>query len=180
VTTVAYARWVLEVDARQTALTYSKISGGGADECGCQGCLNFARARERVYPASVLKLFHELGVDFRREAEVTHQRGLPGHLHSYDGWFHCVGHLTTGRDGWREVAPRSYVPDVEEVDDSFALAFSNRYAPAHEAFEGLPLVQVFFLAKVPWLLPDAPPSLVAHTGMDLPNSGLQRAGCARR
>ena len=156
--TLTYARWVLEVDPRLTALTYSKIAQGGAEECGCQGCLNFARARDRLYPAAVQKLFHELGVDFKREAEVTYQCGLPGDLHSYDGWFHCVGNILSGRDGWREIAQGTHVPDVEQVDESFALAFSNRYAPANDAFKGLPLIQVFFLAKVPWLLPSAPPS----------------------
>jgi len=69
---VKYKRWTLEVDVAATRSAYCLVERGGPEDCGCQNCLNFAAARENVYPQEVLTLFAKLGVDCTKEAEVVY------------------------------------------------------------------------------------------------------------
>ena len=66
---VIFRRWTIAVDVEATTKAYAGIERGGAERCDCTPCKNFAMARERVYPAEVVRLFETLGIDRCREAE---------------------------------------------------------------------------------------------------------------
>src|SRR5438046_5879300 len=67
-TQITYRDWILDCDVEVTRAGYETISAGGAESCDCAGCRNFLAQRESVYPAEILNLFDELGVnsDVRR------------------------------------------------------------------------------------------------------------------
>lgn len=149
--TVRFLRWVLHVDPERTRESYSQIATGGAEECGCEPCENFAAARGSVYPPEVLELFERLGVNPMLEAEVMHLCRLPNGLHQYAGWLHLVGQIAEGGECWREAGPDSRTQDLEPVAESFQLGFSSDRAVANDAFDALPVVAVEFNAEVPWV-----------------------------
>src|SRR5258708_5745822 len=62
-TQITYRDWILDCDVEATRAGYETISAGGAESCDCAGCRNFLAQRDSVYPAEVLNLFDELGVN---------------------------------------------------------------------------------------------------------------------
>jgi hypothetical protein len=134
------------------------VAAGGPEECGCQPCLNFASARAQIYPAQVLALFEKLGISAHREVEVYHMARLSSGRHLYGGWFHVVGSILSGADAAKQVAENLWQPDLEEANENFSLGFTSRLALVRVAFAGLPLVQLEFTAKVPWVLSSTEPT----------------------
>ena len=90
-TQITYRDWILDCDVAATRAGYETISAGGAETCGCAGCRNFLAQRDSAYPAEVLNLFNELGVNYKRDAETYHTARLEPGLHLYGSWFHLVG-----------------------------------------------------------------------------------------
>ncbi len=43
-------------------------------------------------------------------------------------------------------------PDLEKTNEYFSLGFSSRLELVRKSFVGLPLVQLEFMAEVPWVL----------------------------
>jgi hypothetical protein len=78
--------------------------------------------------------------------------------HLYSGRFHFVGSIVSGGEAWKEVAENLRQPDLEEADENFSLGFTSRLGLVREAFAGLPLVQLEFTAKAPWVLSSGEPS----------------------
>ena len=68
---VKYRDWVFEVDRDLTKKTYSNVLGSGADSCVCNDCNNYVAYRDKVFPAEVLELYKDLGIDFRKEVEIV-------------------------------------------------------------------------------------------------------------
>jgi hypothetical protein len=148
---VHFGRWRISCDAESTRKAYASVASGGAEECGCQPCLNFAAARAQIYPPHVLALFEKLGISADREVEVYHLARLSSGRHLYGGWFHVVGLILSGADAAKQVAGNLWQPDLEEIDENFSLGFSSRLGLVRRAFAGLTLVQLEFTAKVPWV-----------------------------
>jgi hypothetical protein len=96
-----------------------------------------------VYPAVVLTLFKQLGIDPRRETEVYHLTLLEAGVHLYGGWFHIVGTLPATREGTAELASH------------FSLCFEAGGAVVPAPFQPFPLVRLEFFAQVPWVLGEA-------------------------
>jgi hypothetical protein len=119
--------------------------------------LNFAAQRSEVYPGPVQGLFQGLGISQNREAEIYHLARLEPGKHLYGGWFHFVGSIVSGADAAKQISENVWQPDLEEATESFSLGFSSRLELVRKAFNGLPLVQLEFNAKVPWVLPAAEP-----------------------
>ena len=67
---VRFRTWIINADPETTTTLHSQIELGGAEECGCDPCLNFAASRESVYPAEFIRLLNELGIDPALEVEV--------------------------------------------------------------------------------------------------------------
>jgi hypothetical protein len=47
--------------------------------------------------------------------------------------------------------------NLEETSELFSLGFTSRLALVREPFVGLPLIQLEFAAKVPWVLAEKEP-----------------------
>jgi hypothetical protein len=158
VQSVRFGRWELSSDAESTRKAYASVSIGGPEECGCVPCLNFVALRAQVYPANVLDLFERLGISPNREVEIYHMARLTSGSHLYGGWFHFVGSILSGADAAKPVAENLWQPDLEATNDNFSLGFSTRLALVREPFAGLPLVQLEFTAKAPWVLTATEPT----------------------
>ena len=52
--TVALHEWEVDNEPDLTREAYALIECGGAEDCGCEACFNFAATRHRVYSSDVL------------------------------------------------------------------------------------------------------------------------------
>src|SRR6266849_3889281 len=74
--TLTIRRWKLQSDPDATRNAFFNRELGSPESCGCADCLNFAAARERAYPAEVLTVFNQLGIDSHKESEIWHRLTL--------------------------------------------------------------------------------------------------------
>jgi len=155
---IHFGRWQLSCDPESTRKAYSAVSMGGPEECGCEPCLNFAAARDQIYVPELVALLEKLGISANREIEIYHMARLESGRHIYGGWFHFVGSIISGADAAKKVAENVWQPDLEETSEYFSLGFSSRVALVRDSFKGLPLVELEFTAKVPWVLATTEPN----------------------
>lgn len=142
-----FGEWSYDVDPVATAAAYRSVEHGGAETCGCAGCRNFLLARNKVYPAQLLRLLAQLGIDPHKDAEVYHTAQLSPGRHIYGGWFHFVGELHNTGD-FSPVA----------LGESFSAWMCKANAPKLAPFKNLNVVQLEFAADaVPWLLREPEP-----------------------
>ncbi|MHC4862776.1 MAG: hypothetical protein ACYTEX_01750 [Planctomycetota bacterium] len=141
--TLQIGPWIVKYDAQATRQRYSQIQIGDPERCGCHPCLNFAAAREELYPDEVRKVLAKLGIDYTREAEVAHTHRVRPGRHFYLGWFHCVGQV--------EVIGDEPI-DAVHVTEDFSWSFRNGRDVAYDVFAGCALVQIDFTAEIPWVL----------------------------
>jgi hypothetical protein len=149
-----FRRWELECDPIATKQGYLQILSGAPETCGCVQCRNFAAARTEIYPEPVLRLFEDLGVAADREAEVYHNCQVAPGRHNYGGWFHFIGSIAADADVSRQIAPNAWTFDLEKVTDRFELGFTRRIGLLNKVFHAHPVVQLEFIAIVPWVLPE--------------------------
>jgi|SRR5579862_3228458 len=154
---LVFARWELQCDPMATHELYRRRTTGSAEGCGCLPCLNFAAARNRLYPSSVLNLFEQLGISYDREIEVSYNARIDVGKYHYAGFFHLVGKILNGADASRQIAANAWAFDLEKVDERFQLGFTSRIALLDKSFASLPVVQLEFQAIVPWLLAEPEP-----------------------
>lgn len=147
--TVTWREWSLNCDEEATKNAYQAVAGGGADTCTCNACRNYARARETLFPQEMLGLLSELGIDYRKEAEASRYNRVRSRVHLYSVWFHFVGSIGAGKP------PEILFPD--KINESLSIGFHERRDLPHHPFRGKPLVQVDFLAEVPWVLDEPEP-----------------------
>ncbi len=111
-------------------------------------CRNYVLVRDRVLPSSFVSFLRGVGVNPIKEAEAYHLTAAAPREHQYGGWFHFVGNLTKTGD----------LP-VVEFAPGFKVWLCRSEAPHLPALDGLPLVQVEFLAQsVPWVTEDPEPT----------------------
>lgn len=158
VQSIRFSRWEISFDPKATSEVYAAVQLGGPEMCGCETCLNFAAARKQAYPSEVLDLFEKLGISADRETETYHLGRLARGRHLYGGWFHFVGTINSGTDAWKQVKENLWQPDFEIINEDFSFGFSSRLGLVRKPFEGLPVVQLEFNARVPWLLKSTEPT----------------------
>ncbi len=83
--------WMVRHDRAATVAYYRTLARGGADDCGCSGCRNFALQRSTAFPVEFLRLLEKLGVDTGKEHEVYEMGPASNGLRCYGGWFCFVG-----------------------------------------------------------------------------------------
>lgn len=130
---------LIEYDQELTIAAYRDILVGGADECGCDDCRNFAAQRGSVYPEQFLALLDQLGIDARKEGEVYECDKNASDMHLYGGWFYFVGRL---------VVPGEYLVEA----GPFSYHFATSFPQPPEPFAGRPVLTVEFYTRLPWLL----------------------------
>jgi|ERR1700722_5080468 hypothetical protein len=149
---LSFGRWEIESDPETTRRSCGAIPKSGPEECGCEPCLNFIAARSQIYSADFLAMLAVLGISVERELEVYHMGRLTSGFHLYGGWFHFAGKILSGADAMKQVAEKSWQPDLYKATDRFSFGFTTRVQQVKKAFAGLPLVQLEFSAEVPWLI----------------------------
>ncbi len=139
-TKIDYRDWTFDCDVESTRRAYESILAGGVETCSCSGCRNFLAQRQLVFPEEVINLFGQLGINYKRDAEIYHTARIESGLHLYGGWFHFIGNILKQ-------------PDVPaKLNGHFTVDFIVSRSLAAESFGNQPLVQVEITAEVPWIL----------------------------
>ena len=148
---VKFKDWTFEVDKALTEQTYERNSGSGADTCSCNDCKNYVAYRDKVFPTEIIQLFSDLGIDFRKEVEITTWETLPNRLHHIGGWFHFKGQLLTGKDFRVPIPSGGHTFDLTRITDNFSIGFAegNDLTFFDNKFG---LVQIEFDTNIPWII----------------------------
>ena len=150
-TIVKFKDWTFEVDKTLTEQTYRSISGSGADTCTCSDCKNYVAYRDNVFPTDIIQLFGDLGVEFKKEVELTTWEILPNGLHHIGGWFHFKGHVLSGKDYRVSLPSGGHTFDLTKVTDNFSIGFAeSNDLTFFEDKTGL--VQIEFDTTIPWVI----------------------------
>jgi hypothetical protein len=143
--------WILEVDKELTQQTYDKVSASGADTCLCNDCKNYIGYRDKVFPEEIKNLFKDLGIDYKKEVEITSWEKLPNGLHHIGGWFHFKGHILNGKDFRVQLPEGGFTFELTKISDNFSIGFAN--ANDLTFFEEKNhLVQIEFDTNIPWVI----------------------------
>jgi hypothetical protein len=147
---IYYKDWEFEVDKELTENTYLKNGKSGGEECGCTDCKNFIKQREKIFPLDIVQLFSVLGIDYRKETEISHIARLESGYHLYSGWFHFKGKFE-GMDCTEILPSGGYKLNLQPLTENFGIGFRNDNSLTF--FEdGSGLVQIEFECKIPWIL----------------------------
>ena len=135
----------IRYDREATVAVYATLDHGGAEECGCLFCKNFAAQRKLVYPASFRALLEQLGIDPNKEGEVFEYGPVADGCHTYGGWFYFVGEMVTAGER------NSQAADAHQFE-----FFFSSVGPNPPAFRGRPRLILEFTTHVKWVLPESP------------------------
>ena len=152
ITTVKYREWEFEVERELTRQTYESVSVSGADSCVCNDCKNYVAYRDKVFSNEIKQLFDDLGIDYKKEVEITSFETLPDGLHHIGGWFHFKGRLISGKN-YKVPIPNisGFTLDLTKVEDNFSIGFADGNDLTHFA-DKTGLVQVEFMTYIPWVI----------------------------
>ena len=149
---LTYESWIIEYDDMFTQQILKNVVSG-PQSCGCGNCKNFILARDKVYPDDLKKLLEQLGIDYQKETEICHFNRIKAGQHFYGGWFHFVGEIKETFE-YKVINIGGRVPDIE----NFAWSFSERHDLVPKEFGQAPVVQLDWLAVVPWLMESEEPT----------------------
>ncbi|MBF9254394.1 hypothetical protein I2I11_13900 [Pontibacter sp. 172403-2] len=153
-TRVTYLDWELFSDKELTEQTYLEVEQSGAESCGCAYCRNFIEQREAVFPDEIKDLLGKLGVDYKKEVDISEFAKLESGLHYYNGWFHFKGDFK-GVDCSIALPNGGYTTDLRKITDKFYIGFCHGDAlTPFKDKEGL--VQIEFDCYLPWVLANEP------------------------
>ena len=98
----------------------------------------------------------DLGVDPTKPVDLCHWCREPSGLYLTGGFFHFVGEILAGEDVvyWSE---NSGTYRFEELAPGLEFGFTTRLELVREVFAGLPVVQLEFLTRLPWVLAEPEP-----------------------
>ncbi len=139
---------IITYDRDATLDSYSRIPQGGADDCDCQYCRNYILTRDKVFPPEFLALLIQLGIDFRKEAEVYHFARMENGRHLYGGSIYFVGEM-------RSIPDSKLDHDMSLCSESRRISFSiinGRSLAPQDEFGKQDLCEIRFEVEVPWLL----------------------------
>ncbi|MCB0698779.1 MAG: hypothetical protein H6551_03380 [Chitinophagales bacterium] len=143
--TVTFLDWTLLVDKETTQDTYSRTANGSAESCNCNDCKRYLGLIEKVYPKEIIELFKQLGIDYRKDSEIS-SIGLDNGFVEYSGWFHFKGKFI-GQSCIEKLATNSFTLHLIEITNEFSIGF--HYSNTLSFFKpDEQLVQVEFNIKV--------------------------------
>jgi hypothetical protein len=148
---VNYKEWEFEVDTQLTKETYDEVIQSGADNCECNDCKNYIAFREKIFPNGVQQLFEELGIDYRKEVEITTFETLPNGLHHIGGWFHFKGKILKGKNYKVPLPSGGYTFELTPVTEDFSIGFAEGGELTFFS-DKKGLVQVEFMTFIPWVI----------------------------
>ena len=138
-----FGRYTVDVDVEKTRAYYtSNFSFTTSEVCSCERCQRFPNAIMSC-SAAVVDFLNSLGIDPRKPGEVF---GTTNERDNYDGWYHIVGTLLSGKiSGPCVDRSNAFVPD-KNVD--FIVWFdddSTRMGWIEENFPS-PILELSFTA----------------------------------
>ena len=152
VQTIALHKWAVDSEPDLTREAYAQIECGGAEDCGCEACFNFATARHLVYSPEVLEFLEWLGIDPLLEADVRHDGRLAPGRHAYTVSFYVVGEIESGPVSCIARAGASLCTSRESAGCGISVGFASAEGVARpDAFLGLPAVRLELGVVVPWV-----------------------------
>jgi len=148
---ISFKNWKFSVDREATERTYASFAVGSAEECGCIECANYLATRESIFPDEIKLLLNELGIDFKKEAEVWRMYKNQKGNHCYNGIFHFKGCF----DGEDCAIPmpdgKGFTFSLNPITDRFSIGF--RMASELSNFTDTnDLVQVEYEIEMPWAI----------------------------
>ena len=148
--TVSLRKWAVDNEPDLTREVYARIDCGGAEDCGCEACFNFATTRHLVYSAEMLEFLEWLGIDPQLEACARHDARLASGDHTYTVSFFLVGRIAAGPA--TPVARRrgTACESLERAGDAL-VGFCADASDAPEPFRGLPCVRLEMRVVAPWV-----------------------------
>jgi hypothetical protein len=125
VKTITFDEWTIECDEWITASAYSKISCGSAQECRCDDYQLFAKLRPTIFPRRARDLLESLGVDLKKEKEVSEfgfgeRPGMSLYLAEYDFY----GKLVAGSDAM-EPQGSGFTIKLSHIEEGAQLGFTG-------------------------------------------------------
>jgi hypothetical protein len=144
-TELQFGDQTVRYDREATAAIYATLKHGGAEECGCVFCRNFAAQRSLIYPASFRALLEQLGIDPDKEQEAFEYGPVEDGCHLYGGWFYFVGEMVVADER------NSSVPDAHQFE-----FFFTSVGPDAPEFRGRPRLTLEFTTHLKWVLPESP------------------------
>ena len=148
---VKFKDWVFEVYREMTEQAYRNILASGTETCGCTDCKNYIAYRDHVFPKEVIKLFADLGIDYRKEVEVTFWETLSNGLLHIGGWHHFKGRVLTGKDYRISLPSGGHTIELTPITDNFSIGFAEDNDLTLFG-DKTGLVQVEFDTIIPWVI----------------------------
>lgn len=148
---IAFKDWLLEPNTSSTSKVYENVSLSGAESCNCNNCKNYIANRETVFPIEVKDLFLKLGIDYKKEVEITNWETLPNGLHFIGGWFNFKGKILSGKLCDIPLPSGGFTLELTKINENFSIGFSNIITTTF--FEDKKdLIQIEFETNIPWLI----------------------------
>lgn len=153
----------IDVDPDRTKQFYKnaeQISAG----CDCLGCRNYEKAAAQ-FSEPLNQFFTQLGIDPEKAAEVWVHCANSDATLKYGGFYHLCGTILKGTSAWVLVSrsKKSSVSHWDEsltlqITDHFQISFQDQCNVLEEGFP-TPVIQLDFLADIPWVLEEPNPYL---------------------
>lgn len=156
--TVELRKWSVACEPDLTREAYALMDCGGAEQCGCEACFNFAAVRHLVYDPDLLELFDCMGIDPLLEAEVAHEERVGDGRHEYRARFFLVGSIASGPANTVARCGAFLADSLENAGDHVAVGFSADPDALPDAFRGLPTVCFEVRVVAPWVSNGPEPS----------------------
>ncbi|MFJ7826640.1 hypothetical protein [Psychrobacillus sp. NPDC096623] len=142
--------WDIEIDVNRTKEFYKNyhlITEG----CSCDFCANYVLACD-IFSQDIMNIFNLLGIDPRKEGEVSEYMENEDGTHLYGGFYHVVGRIIKGPNLWVPTKKGSEVSSPTFINyKGIEIGFSNDLVLVPEDFP-TPVIQFEFQMNVPWLL----------------------------
>lgn len=144
---IKVGRYVVDIDVNQTKSFYEKYHVI-TEDCSCSYCTNYEMACETFSPA-LKNLFHLLGIDPRKEGEISEYRVNEDGTHLYGALYHIVGEIIEDAQLCSPISSENEVSLTypEEIE----MQFSEILDLVPEGFPQ-PTVQFEIQLNVPWLV----------------------------
>lgn len=147
---ISFRNWTLNVDREITQSTYDTIENGSPEDCKCTDCINYIAGRDAVFPDEIKQLFRQLGINYKKEAEIWRMYRDETGLHHYAGFFHFKGTFD-GEDCAIPLQGGGANIILTPINEFFSIGFRiGNDLTSFKEKEGL--VQIEFEAKISWMI----------------------------
>ncbi|AXH99804.1 hypothetical protein DV702_08695 [Sporosarcina sp. PTS2304] len=133
--------WTITTDPQRTKKFYDNHHYLSQD-CNCEYCVNYLLACEQ-FPPTIYRLFESLGIDPRKEGEVSEFGKSAEGLYHYIVFYHFVGEIVK--------EPSSALASPDFHVEGFSVSFTNDLDLLPDDFP-MPAVQIMLEMQLPWLL----------------------------